>query len=693
MKSFHSERLGLVGLIWRRLAWLEIIYPLILGALLLGPLTFVIFFGQKHRSLAGLADGNLLEMFLRISPRSLESHNLSKDFLVLDDSNGQQKEASPEKIENKRAGRESRQAEALLARISADLESIPADKIQRLFLYLPSSNFADSAPQMEEISDLLHSKRFGEKTTVILDQDDWVALNSDNFKSLDVRFGLDCDGQIQSFCAFDRAQFPGWIVTRLVDLSTADDSGRLKEGLVISDNLPSFYPSFVLDLLPRDEFQVHRVNERGAFFAERLDFVDKNVFLQLGGNFDGSQVTTPGHEPTPILVFWAQIAEMLKSSSTIIVVPAWAINLVSVFLALILIGCSIFLGHVAALSTALLTTALLALVNWQLLSRIGIYAPLFMPLYVSFVATLGTIFFMVSLELFLQLTQREQVWVYQESLHMRANFISLLSHNLNTPVAKIQGMVDVLMMAPPTENVRERLKQVQILVARLQMTIRTVLVTTSLQDRSLTAEAQNIRVISALWQNQIGPNLKRMGVPSTWMDREPKDEWSLMALSFDTKALQATLAGLGALFCDVPALANDGGPVTDLDVMTGRDGSSAKRELLVSGEIVEDPEREGCGALRVYFEMKGRTDFVLPDCCDSSHFGARNVEMSFLQLAVFRMLEQSMDIHLGRIEVSRDLAERKIAVLVLLREPLIGSEIAGIAARDGSEVATESREN
>jgi hypothetical protein len=143
--------------------------------------------------------------------------------------------------------------------------------------------------------------------------------------------------------------------------------------------------------------------------------------------------------------------------------------------------------------------------------------------------------------------------MYAHTADLKGNFISLLSHNLNTPVAKMQGILALLGAQQATRTNQEaamELAHAEALVAQLEYSIRSVLIASTLEEGSLAEAPRSIAGLLDDFSRTMGPSLKRLGVHLVMapLAKDDDGEWSQVPVAVDARALTSALAALAALF-------------------------------------------------------------------------------------------------------------------------------------------------
>src|SRR5690606_15763066 len=102
----------------------------------------------------------------------------------------------------------------------------------------------------------------------------------------------------------------------------------------------------------------------------------------------------------------------------------------------------------AALGTFLMVSTSAPLLNALLMATVGVFVPVFDVIFAGLSSVVFLAFAKLSLESLRTRRFRLQRQIDSDVADVKGNFISLVSHNLNTPVAKMQGMLDLLNQLP-----------------------------------------------------------------------------------------------------------------------------------------------------------------------------------------------------------------------------------------------------
>lgn len=367
-----------------------------------------------------------------------------------------------------------------------------------------------------------------------------------------------CQRGIQTVCIY-QSHWEDWIIQEIVrDVWQAKSEQREKQ--VISQNLPRIFPSYLLYFNNVYEFQDFSYTELNDIWFPEAYFKDKKIFLgngliqsRLGDNVAlgrvGTTLTRKDKDPpsivgTPYHKYWAQIAQLFIDDALITVIPSWLSFSIAIIFAIFITLCLAYLGGPASLAAYLCIAILAPLFNALLIRFFHLYIPIFDTIFAGLSTFIIVTFAKLSLESFrhwqLHIRQKEN----EEIADIKGNFISLVSHNLNTPVAKMQGILDILLRLPMNKLVGLDLDRASRLVARIQLSIRAVLVATAIEDGKLNHEPMNIDAIMREFKSLMFSPLKRLGFSINMSLDSQLEELSQIPLRFDKRSLVGTIGSL-----------------------------------------------------------------------------------------------------------------------------------------------------
>ena len=541
MKNYLS---GLYRKVW----WFDVIYPFILSASLFSGLTYLIYHGEKHRSISGKVELNFIEFSLRAaSPRPIvNSHEVVTVTL---------KDFDLKYLEHysHRGYRDVTISE--YARLISNLLKHGANYIVISWIhgqkdipyerYLPLLNVLKEKPKDRKIV-------FAVQPFV----KDYIPKELGIYA--EVMEADPCQRGIQTVCIY-QAHWEDWVIQEIVrDVWSARSEQREKQ--VISQNLPRIFPSYLLYFNNVYEFQDFSYTELNDIWFPEDYFRDKKIFLGNGliqsrlGDYValgrvGTTLTRKDKDPpsivgTPYHKYWAQIAQLFIDDALITVIPSWLSFSIAIIFAIIITLCLAYLGGPASLAAYLCVAILAPLFNALLIRFFHLYIPIFDTIFAGLSTFIIVTFAKLSLESFrhwqLHIRQKEN----EEIADIKGNFISLVSHNLNTPVAKMQGILDILLKLPLDKAIGLDLDRSSRLVARIQLSIRAVLVATAIEDGKLNHEPMTLDAIMREFKSLMFSPLKRLGFTIDINLDSDVEELSQFPLRFDKRSLVGTIGSL-----------------------------------------------------------------------------------------------------------------------------------------------------
>lgn len=531
--------------------WLDVLYPFVLSAALFSGLTYLIYHGEKHRSISGQVESHFLYFSLRAaSPRPLKVKNKvvtvslrEFDLKYLD-------------FYEHRGYRD-----VTLQEYAKIIETL-LQKGAR-YIVLNWMHGQKEAPDYTPLVQVLKSAPKDAKVVFGVQPKLQDYIPGELRKYAVVVESDPCALDVQVMCIY-QSHWEDWIIQEVVR-DTWSDKSIILEKQVISKNLPRIFPSYILYLNNVYDFQEFSYTEINDIWFSDDYFKDKAVFMgnslvqkRLGDYVQlgrvGTSLTARDKDPrsvgTPYHQFWAQIAQLFIDNSLVTVIPEWLSFSLAIVLAIVITLILAYLGAPAALGLYLSVAILAPLLNALLIRFFYLYIPIFDTIYAGLSTFILVTFSRLSLESFRQWRLSFQSKEDQEVADVKGNFISLVSHNLNTPVAKMQGMLDVLSQLPVKSEIKKELIRAGALVAKIQLCIRNVLVATAIEDKRLNHEPMNLFAIQKEFLSLMMPPLKKMGIKVDLKLPSSHEQLAHIPLHFDKRALATAIGSLTLLFSE-----------------------------------------------------------------------------------------------------------------------------------------------
>lgn len=531
--------------------WIDVIYPIALALILLASLTWTIYADKRQRRVSLAAESFLLEASLYLG--MLEQVSPNKDALI----------------------------------VNIDFQDINRYKLDHF--KIPDVSFRSYSDLLTKLANAGIKYIFVDWDVAAFDQDDqgYALLENalrrlpvDTKVSFAVRPSMDsglpeslrklvniventsCGNfsmSTQVFCTFNK-KWDFWSVQNILNI-LRKESGEIEEhpGWV-SNSFASNFPTYILNLnnpefLP--QFSMSQILDEDsdltkykyAFVGKKMDgfYSDitgdrsvKTIFnISKGGETIG---LTPNH------LFWAQISDMYLNKRLVFVPPAYIIIIKTAFFCLLILVVINYIGGPAALGIFILYVITSPYLNALSIKYLKSYLPLFDSLYFGLLTFVLASFGKLSYSAFQRwrLTEAQRYHAYTADL--KGNFISLLSHNLNTPVAKMQGTIAILNQELP-DRYSEDFFRITSSVAQLEYAIRAVLIATALEEKSLNEAPKNIRMLYDDFLSTHEQGLKRLGINLKHYGPTADDEsYLFLPMRFDVRVVVFSVAALAALF-------------------------------------------------------------------------------------------------------------------------------------------------
>ncbi len=565
------------SLLRRRFWWFDVIYPVALAGAVCVFITILIYSGPTHRQIASYWENKLLTFSLQnarpISPNS----DTPVRIVSFEESDTAMLTASP----YLRDAHVTSYAQVVRRAVDLGANFI-------VISWTPAAHMTTTEyyqPLIDAVSAVT------DRAAVIIaypQLKSWtlpVALQTSGALFVD---DLSCSEPQEIVCPY----FPDtqdWAVQVTVT-KAMERSQRKISALQASDNLTQPVPAFVVDILPAKELQhwsfqqllaaAHAPNSLanhmvfvGSNLVQRAEVENKADLIRRVWTVHNQPHGVLRAEGTPLHVFWGQLAEQVINRDFIAVAPAWVTALLAFLLSASIFGVLLRHGAAAALGSFLVLMGSAPLLNAFALRSAAVYVPLFGMLYAGGLTFLFAGFGMLSYTAYARSRVEAQVRSYGRTADLKGNFISLLSHNLNTPIAKMQGLLEVLNNLTIETDLRQDLTTAFSRLGRMQLTVRAVLVATALSENARHDETLRLNMLLDEFLDNHRAWLGRLGI-SFGSRHQEFPEGQITTLHADKRAVLTCLTAMAALF------SLDGEPGS-LELTAALDDSDSERPCVV----------------------------------------------------------------------------------------------------------------
>ena len=538
--------------------WLDVLWPLLLAGALIGLLTFVIYAGQRHMRLASGGEDALLSASLAVAGNVPMSHQSETVVISADERDLTAQIPSGPIVAEEGTPIHDIKVEGY-ARV---LRRIAFAGPKLLVLSWTPSAHVGPESDYSALVDAMKQVPRGVKILLAYPPTEKWTIPAELQKLVSSVADSPCDDytDTQLVCPFNTAHkpFSDWVIqAMLVELGV--DEPALRRRSVVSSDIARTHPSFIVNVddpqnittfafrdILSPSFDLQVIRGKVAFVGSNLIQPERvrsqpairRVFTSQS---HGEDLRRDG---TPVHVFWAQLAGMFLGNESVSV-PAGGIQafVIVLFCTLMLMLLNRF-GDVAAIGAFVSFVLSAPFVNGAAIRLMHLYIPLFDLYYFGLGTLILAGFGMLSKEAFHRWRLEESQRLHAHTADLKMNFTSLISHNLNTPIAKLQGVLDMLSHIPEADAWRGSIAAAQTNTAMLLLYVKSVLVTTAIEENAISPTPCVAQRITEEFVGNYHTIIARLGVHLEVLADEDDEG---LPVRVDLRSLHAALAALFAL--------------------------------------------------------------------------------------------------------------------------------------------------
>jgi len=542
-----------------RMWWIDVVWPLLLAGSMISALTHIIYSGQTQMRLANLAEDALLEFSL-VQSGGWTAHDPGRVLIVNvtdEDKQTLGKISAPGGVDvrlDRYAELVRKLAEMgvseIYLRLAPDIHNIYGPD------FLPLLEAAAGLPRETQLH-LGYSYRERKNLLEIVGQKIHVV---DEDVCREGPF-------LQSRCSFN-PDWNYWVIQNIYATS-AHHSGRdgnpARSPSWVGTSFASRYPSFIMNLPDPKSITTASMSEvlQGAFKPKKpplMVFIgsaiptEDTTAAKANGVVQTPYDVLAGKEAaTPLHVFWAQLGEMFLSGKVVHIPPVWLITVVSAIFCLSIACMLFYFPGPMALGSFVIYAATGPLINAISMKHFSFYMPLFESFYFGLTTLVIAGFGQLSVSALQKWRSDEKRKVHARTSDVKGNFISLLSHNLNTPIAKMQGTLSLLTSLPAQGDWKGDVRAAESHVAQLELAVRAVLTATAIEEGAVNSSPVTIKSLAEDFHATSNGPLKRLGIQLLTGEPRGHADYLTLPLRFDVKTIGVGLSSLTALFADPDA--------------------------------------------------------------------------------------------------------------------------------------------
>lgn len=527
----------------QRIGWFEMVLPVLFGALVWGCLTYILYSGSSD-SLADRAERYLIERTLEGSQWESNENGLVQTVTLTTEDHENHAKAPSRVI-----------LDAHIDVYIRALEEVMEHGPEKVFLVWNQEAHRSDPAYFRRLVKTL-DKYGPERVVLVVAKESQEYLPSALASWPGLRALDPCSHHVASACRYTHQFFMTAIEDIMREFWGFEANKAPKFHL--SENLPYQGPSFLLNLPKRaqgNEWSFSRLFDHQGREAMRGKIVfigsDLTQNLHPDGSHAAGRITLPGDhftkESIPYHVFLSLVAKMFDQRMTIGVPPLIVTQILLLLLCAIILVLMWRVGTSAALGIFLVYSLLYPLANDFGVRIFRVYLPMFDFVYAGLLTFLVATYGLLSVQSF----KRWRLDARERSLanvsELKGNFISLVSHDLNTPVAKMQGLMEILWKSPPGQAIEADLLKIRREMARLQLCVRAVLMSTRIESGSLNEGVISLGNLQREFEERVAPTLEKLGVRAQLEMADEYDDLNHHPFTIDSRAVSYGLAGLVTL--------------------------------------------------------------------------------------------------------------------------------------------------
>jgi hypothetical protein len=490
--------------------WPRFSVPILIGLLTVLLIIHILHFGGPRESLAARAESEIMRFALANSAKPIHSDKNTVISFSVSDSDLMTMSRAPDLALN----------DANITEYANVLEYVSRFNPRWVVLTWLTHAHPITPEYLAPLTSLIDRLELRDRVTIALNFFAVGNIEANYARRYNIVEARDCYHDINLHCTFspEWTWMPQQIFSRFL----------IEPKKFISTNLPHHLPNIVLNLptiksLPNYSFAdasepVAGVIPKNAIVfignqaTQDIMFRDNKEVLQRSFTAQSNTKQTLQKEGTPWHVFWAAMTAMLIDSRALQVAPDFVIYGLAVACGLLVFSLAFRkIDHLTYMIPIILISLLL-LVNLVTIGSFHYYVPVTPILITCITAVPSAIFIMTTLNNYRKWHLLAVARRADESGDLKQNFLQLISHNLNTPIAQLKGLLELLGADSPN-NIP--LSRALILTDYVRLTAKAALATSAAPTRSPNFRRQSLRsVVDGFLDDELA-FFRRMGLEIT----------------------------------------------------------------------------------------------------------------------------------------------------------------------------------
>jgi signal transduction histidine kinase len=512
--------------------WLQFGTPILMGLLTVLLIIHILHFGGPRESLAARAESEIMRFSLANTAKPIHSPSPQVISFSVSDSDLMTLPRAPNPALN----------DAHITEYANVLSYVSRFNPQWVVLSWLTHAHPMTPEYLAPLTSLIDRLQLRDRVTIAINFFAIGNIDSNFSKRHNVVEARDCYHDINLHCTY--SQDWSWMPQQIFSRFLREPRN------FISTNLPHHLPNIVLNLptltsLSNFNFTDAREPVAGAIPSNAIVFIgnqatqdvmfrDNKEVLQRSFTAQSSPRRSLQQDGTPWHIFWAAMTAMFIESRALHVAPGIVISGLAVLCGLLIFSLAFRRIDRLTFITPVSIISSLLLLNLLTISTFHYYLPITPILITCITAIPSAIFLMGALNNYKKWKLLAVARRADESGDLKQNFLQLISHNLNTPIAQLKGLLEILSADSPDIL---PLSRALILTDYVRITAKAALATSAAPTRITSTQRRTLRsVIDGFLDDEAG-FLKRMKLEVNL--RELNDEiensvWSkTLALDFD----------------------------------------------------------------------------------------------------------------------------------------------------------------
>jgi signal transduction histidine kinase len=481
--------------------------PVLLGAILIVMILYVMNFGGRRESLAARAESAFIRWAMTYGQLSAGHAPSPVVTISVTDDDLPAVKISPVRP----------LIDANISEYAAVLERVAAHHPNWVVVSWLTYAHPLSAEYLHPLTSVIDRLNLRDRVTIAVNLYATETIPSDFMRAYNIVEARDCYYDVNLFCTVLKEW--AWMPQQVMNRFMSPD-----RPWVISKNLPHSLPNILLNL--PDASRLHgysfldfrppvmaNIPEGAVVFignnmSQDFGFRDNKDALQKTYVASSNATRTLMKDGVPWHVFWAQMTEMFIQKQYISVLPGWVgWAAITVLVLLVLIG--MFFSRWWTLWGLFAAALLLIFVNLVTVPILSLYIPV-MPLAMTVMTLfIGATFTAVAYSSYSKWRLQAQTDLVESTTDVKQNFIHLISHNLNTPIAQLRGILEILSSGGSHD---EKLAEAMRVLEFMRVTVRSVLNAATLGQQAPRMESCQFRALVQEFTEVESGFFKRIGV-------------------------------------------------------------------------------------------------------------------------------------------------------------------------------------